>query len=229
MSPVIGKYLFDARTLPGDLVRSWRVDGVNGVVAQLRQRSLDRIAVRSHSLVIETELQDVRQIPPPKGVSICRFKGDWTVLGDLVSQRMTPYLSSAARAGRWCLVARRGSEPVGIAWLAPRMDIRFDKFTLPLPADAVYLWMVQVVRTERTNYLGRALASTALCWAQEMGWRRAWMIIDPENRASLRAAAGVMPSSRVLGSVTRSKLLTRMHSDYECLPVPLPISKALAR
>jgi GNAT superfamily N-acetyltransferase len=229
MPPAMGKYLFDAKTLPGDLIRSWRADGVNGIVDQLRQRSLDRIAVRSHSLVIETELHDVRQIPPPKGVSICRFKGEWTVLGDLVSQRMTPYLSSAARAGRWCLVARRGGEPVGIAWLAPKMDIRFDKFTLPLPADAVYLWMVQVVRTERTNYLGRALASAALGWAQEVGWRRAWMIINPENRVSLRAAANVMPSSRVLGSVTRTKLFTRMHSEYDSLPVPLPLSQALAR
>ena len=223
MRPAFEKYLFDAKTLPDDLARSWRTDGVNGVLTQLRQRSVDRVAVRSHSLVIETDLVEVRQVPPPEGVSICRFNGDWSALGDLVSRRMAPYLSSAAAAGRWCLVARRGNQAVGLAWLAPETDVRFDKFTLPLPSDAVYLWMVQVVKSERSKQVGTALASAALGWAQEMGWRRAWMIIDPGNRASLRAAAGLMPSSRVLGSVTRTKLLRRMHSAYDSLPAPLPL------
>ena len=227
MRPTLEKYLFDARTLPADLARSWRADGVNGVVTQLRQRSVDRIAGRSHSLVIETDLLKVRQVPPPEGVSICRFNGDWSELGDLVSRRMAPYLSSAAAAGRWCLVARRGEQAVGLAWLAPKTDVRFDKFTLPLPPDAVYLWMVQVVRNERSKQVGSALASAALGWAQEVGWRRAWMIIDPGNRASLRAAAGLMPSSRVLGSVTRTKLLRSMHSAYDSLPLPLSIWTAL--
>jgi GNAT superfamily N-acetyltransferase len=227
MALSLPKYLFDLQTLPGDLGRSWRADGFMGVRTEVRRRTLDRIALRARSLVIEGDLLDVREIPAPEGVVIREFTGDWNALGDLVGQRLASALSAASAAGRRSLVAWRDQRAVGIAWLAPGMNLQHDRFTLPLPPDAIYLWAVQVHRDERNRRVGRALGSAALRWAREMGWSRAWMIVRPDNQPSLHAVAGLMPSSRVLGSVTRTKLLARMTSHYEVFPRPLPIADVL--
>lgn len=229
MIPHLQKYFFDLQTLPGDLGRSWRADGLMGIRTEIRRRSVDRVALRARSLVIEGDLLDTRKLPPPEGVEIREFAGDWALLGDLVGRRLAPHFVAASAAGRRCLVAWRGAQAVGYAWLAPTMDLRFDKFLLPLPADAAYFWVVQIARSERRKGLGGALGSAALHGARDQGWRRAWMIIRPANRASLRAAAMLMPSSRVVGSVTRTKLLTWMSSHYDALPVPLPLTSVLAR
>jgi GNAT superfamily N-acetyltransferase len=227
MIPMFQRYLLDLQNLPGDLGRSWRSDGLSGVGVEVRRRSLDRVAVRARSLVIEGDLDDVRAVPPPRGVEVRPCAGDWTKMGALVAPRLTLHFSAASNAGRRSLVAWRGARPVGYVWLSPAMDLRFDKFTLPLPEDAMYLWVARVLREERRKGVGGALVSAALHQARALGWSRVWMIIRPANRASLRVASALMPSSHVLGSVTRTTLLTWMTSRYDALPTPVPLSRAL--
>jgi hypothetical protein len=66
------------------------------------------------------------------------------------------------------------------------------------------------------------LLSQGLQLGRERGFQRSWMIIHPDNIASLRAIASIAPS-RVLGTVARLKVLSWMRSRYRALSAPVPI------
>ena len=77
-------------------------------------------------------------------------------------------------------------------------------------------------RHERRQGVAAALLSTGLQWGRDRGFQHSWMIIHPDNVASLRAIASVAPS-RVLGTVARIKVLSWVRSRYRALSAPVPI------
>lgn len=220
------KYVTDLKTFPHDAVRAWRSAGAVGVWLETRRRTLDRAGGFSRYLVLEADLPATREIPVPDGVEIQPFSGDdWTLLGDLGGHRLTRCFAAAAAAGRVCLVAWRGSTAVGYIWFSPAIEMRYENITLPLPGDAIYLWQIQVSRSERRRGVGAALVSFGLQMAGRQGYRRSWMVTRGDNLAAQGTIASVA-SSRVLGTIRRIKVTSWMHTRFMALSSPRPLQAA---
>jgi GNAT superfamily N-acetyltransferase len=219
---ILARYVNDARTFPGDAVRAWRTGGWTAVQEELSKRTLDRLGGYARRFVVETDLLRLAEMAPPDEVEIRAFSGpDWLLLGDMARSRLTQQFGQAAAAGRVCLVAWKRRQAIGYAWFSPVIEAGYENFDLPLPANTVYIWQLEVSRQERRQGVAAALLSSGLQLAREQGFQRSWMIIHPNNVAS-RAIASVAPS-RVLGTVARIKILSWMRSRYRALSAPVPI------
>ncbi len=227
-APRLRKYAVDLRTFPGDAAVAWRSAGGKGVWTEIRRRTLDRLGgYAERRLLIETDLSRLANIPTSEGVEIHPFSGpDWSALEQLV-RRGGMRQRETVRHGRLCLVAWRGARAIGCVWLSERIEARHESYDLPMPSDAVYVWQMEVIAAERRRGVAASLAIKCLQHAHSRGRRRSWIIIHPNNRASLRTIAKVGPSY-VLGTVARVKVLSRMWSRYRALAEPLPVEVAIA-
>jgi hypothetical protein len=111
---------------------------------------------------------------------------------------------------------------VGYAWFSPAIESTHESYDLPLPADTIYIWQLEVSRSEPQWGVAAALLSSGLQLGRDRGFCRSWTIVPPNNVASLGAVASVGPS-RVLGTVARLKVLSYMRSRYRALSAPVPI------
>ena len=142
--------------------------------------------------------------------------------------RLVPQFGEATAAGRICLVAWKRRQAVGYAWFSPVIESRHESYDLLLPSDTIYIWQVEVSRNERRQGVATALLSSGLKFGRDQGYRRSWIIIHPDNVASLRTIASLAPS-RVLGTVARLKVLSWMRSWYSALSSPVPIEIPVTR
>ncbi|CAN5142378.1 hypothetical protein BH23GEM4_BH23GEM4_01380 [soil metagenome] len=203
------KYIRDLLTFPGDAAVAWRHQGVSGVAAELRKRTLDRVLRRSRSLVIEQLLDDVAEVPPPPGIQIRAFSGpDWSPLTAIASRATLNRFRRDVNAGRICLVAWRGDRPVGYTWISREMDRGMEFYPLPLPRDAAYGWDLFVVSEERSSGVGSALVSARLRYTRELGFRSMWRVIDRDNPASRRTLAKTTGiGTRIVGELKSLRIL----------------------
>jgi ribosomal protein S18 acetylase RimI-like enzyme len=214
------KYVTDLSTLPSDAAAAWRSAGAPGVWTELRRRTIDRAGGFVRNLVIEADLSTTRRTSPPSGIVIRPFTGeDWSGLGDMAGQRLARVFTSASRAGRTCLVAWRGHEALGYIWFSPRIERRYENFDLPLPADANYLWQIQVARGARRHGVGAALIRAGFQQSLERGLRRSWMVTAPDNAAAQNTVSSVA-ECRLLGTISRVKVVSWMQCRY--LPLHEP-------
>ena len=219
----LSRYVNDVRTLPGDAARAWRTGGWAAVQDELRRRTLDHLGSYARRFVVETDLSRLAEVAPPDEVEIRPFSGpDWELLGDMARSRLSTEFGSAAAAGRICLVAWKRRHAVGYAWFSPTIELRHESYDLDLPPYTLYIWQVEVARQERRRGVAAALLSAGLRLGREQGFQRSWMIIHPDNVASLQTIATVAPS-RVLGTVARIKVLSWIRSQYRALSSPVPI------
>jgi len=219
----LAKYLTDIRTFPGDATRAWRAGGWSAIQEEIRKRTLDRMGGYVRRFVVETDLSQLTEMSPPEEVDIRLFGDlDWQLLGDMGRSRLAVQFDEAAAAGRLCLVAWKRRQAVGYAWFSPAIESRHESYDLPLPSDTLYIWQVEVKRTERRRGIAAALLSRGLQLGRDRGFQRSWMIVHPNNVASIRAIASLAPS-RVQGTVARFKLLSWMRSRYRALGAPVPI------
>jgi ribosomal protein S18 acetylase RimI-like enzyme len=217
------KYVTDLRTLPGDAAAAWRSAGASGVWTELRRRTIDRAGGFVRNLVLEADLTTTRRSSLARGIEIRAFMGpDWSSLGDLVSQRLNPVFTAALRADRQCMVAWRGAEALGYIWFSPRIELRYENFDLPLPADATYLWQIQVARAARRQGVGAALIQAGFRQALQDGFRRSWMITAPDNAAAQNTISSVA-ECRLLGSISRVKVVSWMQCRYLPMPEARPL------
>jgi len=162
-------------------------------------------------------------------VDIRPFTGpDWTLLGNMGRSRRPQQFAEASEAGRICLIAWKRRQAVGYVWFSPAIESRHESYDLSLPADTVYVWQIEVARSERSEGLGAALLSRGLELCRERGFHRSWIIIHRNNFVSIRTVASVAPS-RVVGTVGRLKVLSWMRSWSRSLSAPVPIEISLAR
>jgi ribosomal protein S18 acetylase RimI-like enzyme len=217
------KYVTDLRTLPGDAAAAWRSAGASGIWTELRRRTIDRAGSFVRNLVLEADLTTTRRSSLARGIEIRPFTGpDWSSLGDLVSQRLAPVFTAALRADRQCLVAWRGTEALGYIWFSPRTELRYENFDLPLPDDATYLWQIQVARAARRQGVGAALIQAGFRQALQDGFRRSWMITAPDNAAAQNTVSSVA-ECRLLGSISRVKVVSWMQCRYLPMPEARPL------
>jgi GNAT superfamily N-acetyltransferase len=223
------KYVHDIRTFPGDALRACRAGGWVALKQELRRRTFDRLGGFVRRFVIETDLLRLVNVPLPPEVDIRPFAGpDWSLLGDMGRTQLLRQFAAASEAGRVCLVAWKRRRAVGYVWFSPAIENGHESYDLTLPLDTVYVWQIEVVRGERRHGVGSALLSRGLELCRERGFRRSWIIIRPDNFASIRTVAGVAPS-RILGTVARLKVLSWMRSWYRSLSAPVPIEISIAQ
>lgn len=209
-------------------VQAWLIGSWAVVRDVIWRGTIDRVA-NARRFVIESDLARLAEVAPPEAVEVRLFTGpDWSLLGDTARLRTAHRFQEASAAGRICLVAWKQRHVVGYAWFSPRIDVRHEGYDLPLPADAVYIWQLEVSPGERRHGVAAALLSNGLQLARDRGLRRSWIVVHPDNIASLRTIAGVA-SSRVLGTVRRLKVLTWIYSRYRALSAPVQIEGTLSR
>jgi GNAT superfamily N-acetyltransferase len=219
----LAKYVNDARTLPADGIRAWRAGGWVALKQELRKRTVGRLGGYVRRFVIETDLLRLVDAGLPSEVDVRPFSGpDWTLLGDMGRSGRVQQFAEASAAGRICLIAWKRRQAVGYAWFSPAIESQHERYDLTLPSGTIYVWRVEVTRSERGRGVAAALLSRGLELCREQGYRRSWMIVHPDNFASIRAIASVAPS-RVLGTVARVKVLSWMRSWYRALSAPVPI------
>jgi GNAT superfamily N-acetyltransferase len=223
------KYLTELRTFPHDFARAWRAGGWSAFQEEIRKRTLDRVGGYVRRYVIETDLSRLADVAPPEGVEIRPFEGPhWDLLGDMARIRLARRFDEAAAEGRVCLVAWKRRQAVGYAWFSPRVENRHESYDLPLPSDTIYIWQVEVSRSERRHGIAAALLSRGLQLARDRNFCRSWIVVHPDNVASLRTIASVAPS-RVLGTVARLKVLSWIYSRYHALSAPVHLEGTLSR
>jgi GNAT superfamily N-acetyltransferase len=209
------KYLTDWHTFPGDAMVAYRNEGVRGVWDAIAPRTVHRVFRAGHMIVYAQPLARAPEVQPPAGVVITAVtESDWTAMATFITGRELVRFRALASNGRHCLVAWRGAQPIGYAWVAESLGPDVTLTPFPLPPDAAYLWDLYVVPAERRNGIGSALASARIRKARDLGFREGWRMIAPSNRPSLRTLHRTGEEIRIVGELRFIKVLRRMHVRF---------------
>lgn len=211
------KLLEDLRTLPSDVVLGYRNEGAQGVWKALASRSVHRWFQAGRLIVFAQPLDATPEISPPAGITIGAVtEADCARLASLVGLRDLARFRALLSKGRHCIVAWRGSQPVGHGWVYPGIGPENAIWPPPFefPEYAAYLANLYVLPGERSKGVGSALARARLQKARELGFREGWRMIAVSNSASLRTIQNSGGRGRVVGEVRFVKLLTRTHSRF---------------
>jgi GNAT superfamily N-acetyltransferase len=212
---MLAKYVEDCRTFPKDAALAYRYEGWRGVWNTLAPRTIERLFRTGRVVIFAQTLDIVPDVAPPAGVRILALsESDWPALSTLVSQRALAQFQALVAAGRHCVVAWRGSQPIGYGWVAERIGPDVTACDLALPAHAAYLWDLYVIPSERSTGVGSALARARIRTARELGFTEGWRMIAPSNGASLRTLAKSANGTRVVGELRFVKVLSRMRVRF---------------
>jgi GNAT superfamily N-acetyltransferase len=211
----LAKYLEDCRTFPADAALAYRHEGWRGVWGVLAPRTVDRAFRTARMHVFAQPLEGAPEVPPPPGVRIALLgEGDWPALSGLITQREAVRFRALIAAGRHCVVAWRGEQPIGYGWVAGSIGPDVTACELNLPPHAAYFWDLYVLPSERSSGVGSALASARVLTARELGFAEGWRMIAPSNTPSLRTLVRTGQNTRMVGEFRYVKLLARVHSRF---------------
>jgi GNAT superfamily N-acetyltransferase len=211
------RFLHDVRTLPADAWLAYQREGVRGVWKSVAARSLHRVFRAGHVAVLVYSLEPEQEAALPAGVTITSATDhDWTALGGLVGQRELSEFRHLHAGGHRCLIAWRGREPVGYAWVAdhPGPDVTIWPLSFEFPGSAAYLCKLYVLPSERGHGIGPALTRAQIRVAWESGFREGWGMVATSNRASLRSIQKSSSGARVVGEVRFLQLLDRTYARF---------------
>jgi GNAT superfamily N-acetyltransferase len=211
----LAKYQREWRSLPSDVALAYRAGGWQGMRDTIASRTVYRVVRTGHVIVFAQPLGEAPRVEPPPGVSIAPLgESDWPALATLLTSLQLERFRGLTKAGRHCVVAWRGSQPIGYGWVAESLGADVTACTFPLPSDAAYLWDLYVIQGERCNGVGSALASARIQKARALGFREGWRMIAPSNRASLRTLRKSGDTTRVVGELRFVKVLSRMYVRF---------------
>ena len=211
----VRKYLRDLETFPSDALRAYRQGGLSELWDAIASRTLYRLVRAGRLIVFAQPLDLAPDIAPPDGVTIATVtESGCDALAALVGERELERYRALVSAGRHCLVAWRGAQPIGYAWVAEQVGSDVTAVPLSLPPDAAYLWDLYVMPAERCNGIGSALASARCRIARSRGFREGWRMIAPTNHASVRTLVKSGPGARVVGEIHFVKLISRMFARF---------------
>lgn len=216
----LGRYIEDARTLPGDLRLAWRLEGWRGAVLEIKDRTLHRVYRRGRFLLFEQELESLRLPPIPSGVTIRELTlDDLPEMRGVLTQRKLAKSRELFERGRICLGAWLHGALCGYTWISTRMEADAEFYTLDLPADAVYMWDLFVLPAVRGAGIGSALVGARLEHARALGYKKAWRMVSPSNRPSMRTFhKSAQGGFTLIGEMRSIKILSRAYTRLR--PVP---------
>jgi ribosomal protein S18 acetylase RimI-like enzyme len=193
-----------------------RVGGVEAARKAVRYRTIDRLYRRDKLLLIENRFSNDGEGHSVPGVEIRILEeADWSPLGQSSTMRTIKRFQERVKRGRTGLVAWRGDLPIGYTWISQRLDPDIEYYPLSPPADAVYGWDLYVNRDERNRGVGSALVAARLEYARELGFRRMWRLVAPDNAPALRTLEKPGSQVRLLSEVVFVSVLGRMRRQYE--------------
>jgi len=210
-------YWFDLRTLPADATLAYRHEGVSGAWAALASRSLHRLVRTGRLIVFAHSLADHAKLVLPTDVRIAKAAADdLNDLTPLVGTRDVRRFHALLENGRHCLIAWRGTDPVGYAWVAGTVgpDVAIWPLPFDFPPTAAYLWNLYVLPSERAQGIGSALAKARLRLAGEQGFREGWRMVAPSNAASLQTVRKSAGTTRIVGEIRFVQLLSRTRARF---------------
>jgi GNAT superfamily N-acetyltransferase len=217
MSASVAQYLLPLSTFPGDAAIGYRHRGIRGVWAAFASRTVFRCFHAGRLVVIAQEIDRPPVLSVPDGIVFeplteARCNDLIPLAGRLEVRRFSRWLT----LGRHCVVAWRGSVPVGYGWVVPRMGPEDFVWPVPfeLPQDAAYLCNLYVLPGERGNGLGSALSRARLRKAWELGYRAGWRMIAVSNAASIRTVHNSSLPARLVGHLRYVKLFGRAYSRF---------------
>jgi ribosomal protein S18 acetylase RimI-like enzyme len=214
---LLTKYWEDLKTLPGDARVGYRHEGAPGLWKALAGRVFHRVFRAGRVIVFAHRLEDRLEPGTPPGVEIRNAGlGDVRALASIAGRREADRAEKLLTNGRHCLIAWRGDQPVGYAWVADHAgpDIIVWPMPFDLPAGAAYLWNLYVLPRERSSGIGSALALARLRLARERGFQEGWRMVAPSNGASLRTVRKSATSTRVVGEVRFVQLFSRAYCRF---------------
>ena len=186
----MNKYLLDIATFPGDALLAWRTDGAHGLMTELAERSVFRIARTAHYNLYERDLATIKNVAPPEGVEVRMLaQCEHGLLDALMTRRRRAQLERDL-ASRTIFAALRNGTVVGYSWWTPFFDSALDFSPLALPSDAIFHGYVHVERAERHRGTASALFSAGERYLHERGARACWFLIKSTNIAGTRTARG---------------------------------------
>jgi GNAT superfamily N-acetyltransferase len=217
----LAKYAADLASLPGDASLGYRHEGLRGVWDAVAARTVHRVIRASRLTVFAQTVEWIPDIAPPAGVRLERLRPESVEgLAPIVGARDRKRFLRLLEVGCTGLVAWRGPDPVGYAWVAQEMRLEVSQCPLELPPHAAYLWDLYVVPSERGSGLGSALAAERLRVAREQGRREGWRMITPGNIPSLRTLRRSGPAPRIIGEFRYLKLGPRLFARFTPCPPP---------
>lgn len=204
------------RNFVRDAAITWRYGGPPQAWDALGRRVIRRVCTRERALLLEDDLATPLPPAPDADLQIRSFADrDRRLIGRAVTTRMLDRFDLTAAPGRTCLVAWRGTRPVGYTWVTESGALPAS-LPMKLPPDATYSWGLWVDPRERGRGVGSALVRARLARSRERGYRRSWRLVMAGNRPALRAGEKASGGrSRVLGTVTYRALLGRRRMRYE--------------
>jgi GNAT superfamily N-acetyltransferase len=210
--------LQDFLTLPGDAQLAYTQQGARGVWKAVAARTLHRVFRIGRLTVFAQLLQPELEASLPAGITIrSATSEDWASLRALVGQRELSGFRDLLARGRHCLIAWRGRQPVGYAWVAdrPGPDVTIWPLPFEFPKNAAYLCKLYVAPAERRSGVGSALAQARIRVARERGFQEGWRMVAPGNRGSLRTLAKGASRARVVGELRFVQLFDRTYADFQ--------------
>jgi GNAT superfamily N-acetyltransferase len=217
----LAKYAADLASLPGDAALGYRNEGWHGVWEAVASRTVHRVFRASRLTVFAQSLDHIADVSLPAGARIARLRAEEIdALAPIVGVRDRERFRHLLEAGCIGVVAWRGRDPVGYAWVAPEIRPEVTLCPLELPAHAAYLWDLYVLPAERRSGLGSALAAERLRAARELGRTEGWRMIRPDNTASLRTLGRSGSAARVVGRMDYVKLGPRLIARFRPCPPP---------
>jgi GNAT superfamily N-acetyltransferase len=219
----LAKYAEELRSFPGDAALAYRGGGLRDVWNVLCRRTLHRLVRTGRLVVFAQPLDEAPVIPAPQGVTISPLGlEECGRLDSLVPRCELEHFRRLLAAGRHCLVAWRGTKPIGYGWVAEKIGTDVTLMPLKMPDEAAYLWDLYVVRGERCGGIGSALASARCQLARSRGFREGWRTIVPTNHASLETLRRSAPGARIVGEMRYIKILSRIFAWFTPSPLPAP-------
>jgi ribosomal protein S18 acetylase RimI-like enzyme len=222
----LAKFVRELRDLPVDVAQQWRLEGWRGVLAELRERTVNRIWRHGRFIVFAQPTDDVRPASVPAGVEIRPVEeADWFALAEIVPRAKLARFRSWHERGRVMIVARRGELAVGYTWYSDRMEPDVEFYDLGLPPGAIYAWALYVIPAERNSGVGSALVGARLEHARAHGYRSCWRMVSVRNPAAQRTVAKSAASrseSLRRGELVWTKFLSRSRTTFVPDPEPAP-------
>lgn len=197
------------RSLVRDVRLGCATAGFSEYVSQVISETFGHAYQKRRYMVVEQDLRQTRVVPPPEGIEIVPFEGDWSGLGSILTRRGVARFRERLAAGRTCLLAFRDDRAVGYTWISPRVETSIEFLPLALPVDAAYLWDLFVIHSERGLGVGSALTAARLAFARDAGFALGWRAISPDNRPSVRTAEKT-GAVRILGEISFVRRLGRV-------------------
>jgi GNAT superfamily N-acetyltransferase len=215
VSQRLARYRQDCQTFPADAALAYRIEGLQGVWSTIAARTVHRIVRAGQAILFAQSLDQAPEVTCPPGVAITTLaEDDWPALATLITSRHLQRFRTLAKAGRHCVVAWRGTRPIGYGWVAGSLGPDVTACTFSLPPDAAYLWELYVIPSERCNGTGSALASARIQKARALGFREGWRMIAPSNLPSLRTLQKAGGTFRVVVELRFVKLLNRSYVRF---------------